>query len=180
MEENRAADAPRTRPHVELRPITANDREFLLRVYYSTRADELALVPWNDEQKWAFARQQSDAQQREYHSRFPDAQYDVILCDGEPAGRFWVGRDEEEIRLLDIAVLPEYQNRGIGTVLLRKLSEEGAREGKRLRHMVFKFNTEAMRFYERLGFRQIEDVGMYIHLELVPHAARAQATASDD
>lgn len=161
-----AADTPVEHEPVKLRPTTAADREFLLRVYFSTRADELALVEWDDGQKWAFVRQQFDAQQQEYSARFPDAQYDIILFNGEPAGRLWIGRDEEQIRLLDIALLPEYQNRGIGAVLLRSLAAEAAREEKPLRHMVFKYNTAAMRFYERLGFRQIDDVGAYVHMEL--------------
>ena len=181
MDESRAAASSAARSHVELRPVTAGDREFLLRVYYSTRAEELALVAWDEAQKRAFITQQFDAQQYEYQKRFPEAQYHVILYQGEPAGRLWIGRDAEQIRLLDIALLPEYQNRGVGTLLVRDLSDDAAREGKPLRHMVFKFNTAAMRFYERLGFRQVEDVGAYIHMELRPPGdARPEASGPDD
>ncbi|HEX8353039.1 MAG TPA: hypothetical protein VF611_09080, partial [Pyrinomonadaceae bacterium] len=83
---------------VALRPAAAADYEELVRIYASTRADELAQVTWwDDAQKLAFCRSQYDAQKAEYEQRYPEAEYDVILLDGRTAGRLWVGRDEEEI-----------------------------------------------------------------------------------
>lgn len=153
---------------VSLRPVTADDKEFLVSVYAGTRAKELAQVQWEEGQKEAFIRWQFEMQQKEYETRFPDARYDVILVDGIPAGRIWVGIDDKQIRLLDIAVMDQFQNRGVGTILLRRLMDEAARVNKPLRHMVFVLNDNAHRFYERLGFRVIEDLGGYKHMEWVP------------
>jgi ribosomal protein S18 acetylase RimI-like enzyme len=153
---------------ITLRTVTAGDDEFLLAVYASTREDELAQVEWGEGQKELFVRWQYELQRREYDARFPDAAYDVILVDDRPAGRIWVGRDEEQIRLLDIALLSEFQNRGVGTMLLRGLMDEAVRTGKVLRHMVFVLNNDAQRFYERLGFVVIEDLGAYKHMESRP------------
>ena len=150
---------------VELRPVAAEDQEFLLRVYASSREDELSQVEWPPGTKEAFLRSQFEAQRQQYFARFPEAQYEVILIDGRPAGRLWVGRDAEQIRLLDIALLPEAQNRGAGTLLVRGLIEEARASGKKLRHMVFVLNPNATRFYERLGFVLTEDVGAYAHME---------------
>jgi GNAT superfamily N-acetyltransferase len=150
---------------VELRPVSESDDEFLLSVYASTREDEHAQVEWAEGQKEMFLRWQLDLQRGEYNSRFPDAAYDVIVVDGRPAGRIWVGTDEEQIRLLDIALLPEFQNRGVGTALLRRLMDQAVQTGKALRHMVFVLNNNADRFYERLGFRVIDDLGAYRHME---------------
>jgi len=150
---------------VELRPVSESSNEFLLSVYMSTRAAELAQVEWNDGQKETFLRWQFDLQRREYDTRFPDAEYCVIVIDQQPAGRIWVGADDEQIRLLDIALLPEFQNRGVGTVLVKRLIARAEHEGKALRHMVFVLNNNADRFYERLGFKQIEDFGAYKHME---------------
>jgi ribosomal protein S18 acetylase RimI-like enzyme len=150
---------------VELRPVSASDNEFLLSVYASTREDELAQAEWVEGQKEMFLRWQFDMQRREYDTRFPDADYRVIVVDQQPAGRVWVGSDEEQIRLLDIALLPEFQNRGVGTALIQKLQNEAERAGKALRHMVFVLNNNADRFYERLGFKKIEDFGAYKHME---------------
>lgn len=153
---------------VELRPVTASDDEFLLSVYASTRADELAQAEWAEGQKEMFLRWQFDLQRREYDARFPDASYNVILVDQQPVGRIWVGSDDEQIRLLDIALLPEFQSRGIGTALLERLKNHAANSGKALRHMVFVLNNNAERFYERLGFTRIEDFGAYKHMEWRP------------
>lgn len=153
---------------VSLRPVNDADQEFLIGVYASTRAAELAQVDWDESQKDAFIRWQYEMQKREYETRYPSARYDIILVDGAPAGRIWVGTDEKEIRLLDIALLTDFQDRGVGTQLLRQLMDEATRTNKALRHMVFVLNDNAYRFYERLGFKTIEDVGGYKHMEWLP------------
>jgi len=150
---------------ITLRTVSAADDEFLLSVYHSTREEELAQATWEPGQKEFFVRWQFELQRREYDSRFPSAEYDVILIDDKSAGRIWIGTDDDEIRLLDIALLPEFQNQGVGTFLLSLLIEEATRANKRLRHMVFVHNNEAHRFYERLGFIVIEDLGAYKHME---------------
>lgn len=150
---------------LRLRPVAPDDDTFLLSVYASTRAEELAQVQWEPGQQETFVKWQFEMQRREYDVRFPDAEYDVIEIDGQPAGRIWIGRTSEEIRLMDIALLPEFQNRGAGTLLVKSLIEEAGEANKRLRHMVFALNNEAQRFYERLGFVEIDDFGGYKHME---------------
>jgi GNAT superfamily N-acetyltransferase len=150
---------------MKLRRAMPDDDRFLLSVYASTRAEELAQVQWEEGQQEAFVKWQFDMQRREYDTRFPDAEYSVIEIDGQPAGRIWIGRSQDEIRLLDIALLPEFQNRRAGTLLVRSLMDEANSNGKRLRHMVFVLNNEADRFYERLGFVVIEELGAYKHME---------------
>jgi len=153
---------------VELRPVSESDNEFLLSVYGSTRADEMAQVEWAEGQQEMFLRWQFDMQRREYDTRFPEAAYHVIVIDQEPAGRIWVGADDEQVRLLDIGLLPEFQNRGVGTGLVQRLMTYAANQDKALRHMVFVLNNNAERFYERLGFKQIEEFGAYKHMEWRP------------
>jgi GNAT superfamily N-acetyltransferase len=155
-------------PHggkLTLRQVTKEDEAFLLALYDSSRAEELSQVEWGEGQKEVFVRWQFDLQRREYDTRFPDARYEVIMVDEEPAGRIWIGADEDQIRLLDIALLPRFQRRGVGTLLLRWLIDQAARAKKPLRHMVFILNNDAHRFYERLGFVVIEDLGAYKHME---------------
>lgn len=149
---------------VWLRPVTPQDDEFLLAVYASTREQEMAEVPWTDEQKMEFLRWQFGLQRQEYDANYRNRQYDIILVDEQLAGRIWISRDDQ-IRLLDIALLEKFQNRGVGTALLNHLIDEAARVKKPLRHMVFMLNTDAKRFYERLGFVVFEEVGAYLHME---------------
>jgi len=148
-----------------LRRVGPDDEEFLVALYGSTREEELAQVEWAEGQKDQFLRWQYGLQRREYQTRFPDADYYIVLMDNQPAGRIWTGRDQEQIRLLDIALLPEFQNRGAGTLLIRHLMDEASLARKPLRHMVFVLNSDAHRFYERLGFVIIEDLGAYKHME---------------
>ncbi|HEX8501249.1 MAG TPA: GNAT family N-acetyltransferase [Pyrinomonadaceae bacterium] len=152
---------------VALRPVTADDYEELVGIYASTRAAELAQVTWwDDAQKLAFCRMQYHAQKTEYDARYPGAQHDLILLEGRTAGRLWVGRDGEEIHMLDVTVLPWAQGQGVGTALVRGLIEEARASGKKLRHMVFVMNEGARRLYERLGFVVFEEVGgTHLHME---------------
>ena len=109
---------------VALRPVRASDEPFLLCVYAGTRAEELAPVPWTPEQKAAFVAQQFAAQTAHYAQHYAGMSADVILVDDEPAGRLLVARWADEIRIVDISILPELRGRGAGTVLLRQLLDE--------------------------------------------------------
>ena len=111
---------------IALRRATGEDLPFLRRVYASTRAEELALVNWTDSQREAFVHMQFDAQHRHYHEQRPDADYLVILCDGQPAGRLYVAREADAIHVIDISLLSEFRGRGIGTYLFGGLIDEVA------------------------------------------------------
>jgi ribosomal protein S18 acetylase RimI-like enzyme len=156
-------------PAVAFRPIQPEDQEFLCRLYASTRREELAPVPWSEEEKAAFLRMQFEAQHRHYQEHYPGARFDLVLADGEPIGRLYVEEWPSQIRLIDIALLPEQRNRGLGSRLLRDLMAEAERAGKPLTIHVEKFNP-ALRLYRRLGFRSIEDKGVYELMEWRPPA----------
>lgn len=146
---------------VRLRPVTPADESFLARVYASTRWEELAPTGWSDEQKAVFCRRQFDAQSEYYLANYPEASFQVIERDGEPIGRLYVARWKQEIRIVDISLLPECRGTGLGTKLLRELQEEARSAGKSLTIHVERFNP-ALRLYQRLGFQEIEDKGVYI------------------
>jgi ribosomal protein S18 acetylase RimI-like enzyme len=152
---------------VELRPVGPQDGELLFRVYASTRAEELSIVPWEEWQKEAFLRAQFEAQDRWYREHYAAASFDVVLIGGEPAGRLYVHRGEAEIRIVDIALLSEYRGGGVGTALLREFMDEADAAGKRVTIHVERFNP-ALRLYERLGFAVAEDKGVYLLLEWSP------------
>jgi GNAT superfamily N-acetyltransferase len=149
------------------RPIHAGDEEFLYRVYASTRQEELAQTGWDETQKAAFLRMQFDAQSSYYEEHYRGAEFSVILSDDHPAGRLYVARWQEEIRIVDIAILPEHRGMGIGTRLLKDLISESEESGKPLSIHVERFNP-ALRLYERLGFRATADKGVYLLMERQP------------
>jgi GNAT superfamily N-acetyltransferase len=146
------------------RPVGPGDEPFLYRVYASTREAELALTDWDERQREVFLRQQFSAQHTYYQEHYAGAAFQVILCDGQPAGRLYVARWPDEIRIVDVALLPRFRNAGIGTALLRGLLDEGAATGKLVSIHVERFNP-ARGLYARLGFRQVANHGVYLLLE---------------
>jgi ribosomal protein S18 acetylase RimI-like enzyme len=146
-----------------------SDRDFLLQVYASTREDELRLVDWSADQKAAFVRMQFEAQDAYYREHYDPATFDVVEVDGEPAGRLYVARWEDEIRIIDVALLPEHRGRGIGTSVIRALLDEAAASGKRVSIHVEKHNP-ARRLYERLEFVEAADRGLYVLMQTTPRA----------
>lgn len=152
---------------ISLRDTSPEDEEFLLQVYHSTRADEMALVPWTDEQKAGFVRMQFNAQHAHYHQSFPAADYKIILRRGEPVGRLYVDRDPERIEILDVTVVPAHRNQGIGGGLIQELLSEAARERKAVRIHVESYNP-SQSLFQRLGFSMIEENGLNHLLEYRP------------
>jgi GNAT superfamily N-acetyltransferase len=155
-------------PRLSFRPIEPGDMEFLLQVYRSTREEELAMVvDWTAEQKDAFVLQQFTAQHAWYQEHYVGASFEVVLVDGVPAGRLYLHRRSAEIRLVDITFLPEFRGGGLGASILRDLMAEGESMGKPVTIHVEIYNP-AMRLYQRLGFRPIEDRGPYLLMEWRP------------
>ena len=149
---------------LSLRPITEADDAFLARVYASSRAEELAITDWSEEQKAQFCRRQFDAQSAYYSANYPEAAFHIIERDGWPVGRLYVARWEKEIRIVDITLLPEFRGSGLGTKLLRELQTEARAAGKSLSIHVERFN-HALTLYQRLGFQQVEDKGIYLLMQ---------------
>lgn len=159
-----------------LRSIQPQDDSFLFQVYASTRTDEMALVNWSPQQKTDFLQMQFNAQRQHYSNYFPQAEYSLICReDNHPIGRIIIDRSKPEILLIDIALLPEYRNTGIGTRLIRDLLNEAQMKGQPIYLYVEAFNP-AQRLYERLGFSKIELDGIYFKMEWQPEAIHQTAS----
>jgi ribosomal protein S18 acetylase RimI-like enzyme len=151
---------------IGLRPVTEADRELLIVLYGSTRTEELAQVAWGEGQLDAFVRMQFTAQDVHYRRVYPQATFDMVELDGVPAGRLYVDRRPEDIRVVDVAILPEQRGRGLGTALLTAVLEEAAASGRGVSIHV-EVNNPAVRLYERLGFVAVAvaDDGFYRRME---------------
>ena len=91
----------------------------------------------------------------------------MIVAGGEPAGRLYVARWEDEIRIVDIALLPEHRGNGLGTSLLQELIEEADAAGKPLSIHVEQ-NNPARPLYARLGFEEAGEFGVYVLMRRAP------------
>lgn len=147
------------------------DLPFLAELYASTRRDEVAQVPWSEEQKEAFLRWQFESQHSHYQQYYPDCEFLVIERQGgddrEAIGRLYVDRWTDEIRLVDVALLPEHRGGGLGTAILEKLLEEG-RERNLPVSIHVEYNNPALSLYRRLGFRHVDSNGVYYLMRWEP------------
>ena len=155
---------------IGLRAAAESDKDFLFSVYASTRADEMELVDWSDEQKEGFLHMQFDAQTKHYSLYYPNAEYKIIERTGVPIGRLIVENRGDHYLIMDVALLPEYRRSGIGSFLIDQLKQESVRLSLPLVLRVEFFNP-AVRLYTRLGFVKTRDVNtVYQEMVWTPHS----------
>ena len=146
------------------RPVEAIDGSFLFSVYASTRQSEVAGFGWPQEQQDAFLRMQFEMRRRSYAMQYPQAESRVILCDDAPAGSLIIDRTASHISLTDIAVLPEFQGRGIAGQIIAELQHEAESAGVPVVLCVDKGNLQARRLYEKLGFEPAGETELSIEM----------------
>jgi len=156
-----------------LRPVTAEDAAFLLQVYKSSRGEDLRELGWDQTRIDEFLDMQYEAQRAFDDKDFPEAKDEVILSAGERAGRLRVDSRENEIRCVDLSLLPEFRNRGLGTLLLRRLQQEAATANKPLRLQVIRY-SRAISLFERLEFVRTSESGTHFQMEWKPNVSEAQ------
>lgn len=149
---------------LSFRPISESDLTFLQKLYGTTRESELNQTNWSPEQKTAFIAMQFRAQHQHYQQHFGNARFELILKHSEPIGRLYVDHRVDEIRIIDIALMPEHRGQGLGGCLMRQLLDEAGEKRLPVRIHVEQFNP-ALKLYERLGFRKLHDEGVYYLME---------------
>lgn len=150
-----------TSSSLRLRPICDEDMPKLREIYYASRAEEMRYFPFSEEQKQQFLAMQFEAQHSHYQNHFKHAQFDCVLQNEIVIGRLYVYRGAEEMRIVDINLLPAFCNQGIGTHLLKQLLEEADEKQLRVSAHV-EFSNPARRLYARLGFVEVEERGAYL------------------
>jgi GNAT superfamily N-acetyltransferase len=125
--------------------------------------------PFDQAQKAAFLDQQFAAQHEHYRLHYPSCEWNIVECGGNPAGRLLIDEWRDQIRLVDIALMPAYRAGGIGTKLVSDVLERGAAAGKDVTIHVEAYNP-ALHLYQRLGFRQVDTNGVYLLMRWSPSA----------
>jgi len=152
---------------ITLRPATQADYFFMRRLYGATREEEMKQFPFDEFQKQQFLDQQFGAQYQHYQLHNPTCERNIIEKDGQAIGRLWVDEWRDQIRLVDVALMPELRGSGIGTMLIREVLDRGARAGKPVTIHVEGFNP-ALRLYQRLGFQHVDTNGVYYLMKWDP------------
>ena len=148
-----------------LREITPDDLFFLYQVYASTRMDEMVLTGWPQQQIDWFLQMQFNLQHSQWQQNNPDAEFNLILLDNTSVGRLYIDHREKQIHIIDIAILPEFRGKGIGTYFLNGLKEEAHQKAMKLSLYVEK-NNPARFLYQKIGFRVVEDGEVYHLMEI--------------
>jgi ribosomal protein S18 acetylase RimI-like enzyme len=155
---------------IDLRPETEGDLEFLAALYRDTRRHEVAGWGWPSDQQALFLNMQFEAQRRGYRQMYPDAMGRLVYVQGTRAGRMLVNEEHAVMHLIDIALLEEYRNRGLGTHLLTELQRECDLRKLALELRVLAVSP-ARRLYRRLGFEEVNLDEIYIQMERSPMPA---------
>ena len=159
-----------------LTPVSSSDEPFLVELYASTRAEEMALVPWGSEQKQAFLQMQFEAQSRYYRERYPNASFDLIKLNDSSVGRLYTAELSDEIRIIDLTFLPDYFDPEIFVALIGEILQKAAQVDKPVRIYLENYNPQT-EIFVRLGFRKIAEHGIYFLWQHAPAELPAGAEA---
>ncbi len=152
---------------IYFRPISNTDFPFLKKLYRSTRVNELKTHRWNKEQEDKFIEFQFNAQHSHYINSFKGADFLIVIWNKTDIGRLYLWRLESQIRIVEITLLEKYRGKSIGTKILTELIDESNKSGKKL-NLHVKHNNPALKLYERLGFKIIDDTGVNYFMERIP------------
>ena len=92
---------------------------------------------------------------------------ELIYVNGELVG-FYNGKnkDDNTFEIANICVIPEYQNNGIGTAVLKEILFENNDNDKDVFLQCFK-ESPAMELFERIGFGKILETENYYVLKMI-------------
>ncbi|AXA89811.1 GNAT family N-acetyltransferase [Massilia sp. YMA4] len=161
--------ATRTSPSrtIEMRPVEHADQRFLEQLYASTRSTDQRMDGCDARTEALLVALQFRARQAQLRAVYPYGDIAVIFERDRPIGSLYVNYGADEIRILDISLLPEYRNRGIGQGLLRSLQAQGVRMRVPVR-LDLLLSSPAYRLFQRCGFVLRGANGLHNSLEWSP------------
>lgn len=81
----------------------------------------------------------------------------IAEINGEVVGFGWLGTNPEQDTIISLAVLPEFQNQGVGSKLVTELERQARK--MQIEKIIFHTgltNIKARRFFSRMGYKEIE------------------------
>jgi N-acetylglutamate synthase-like GNAT family acetyltransferase len=151
-----------------VRPALPQDEIFLYELYVAIRGPLFAMAPITATQREHLLRMQFRAQLSSYTQQFPNSCYHVVLLDSKPVGRLWVAPASDAFLLVDIAIHPSLQSKGLGTALVQRLQQEAQSAKLPIRSTVDRFNPGSLWFHQRLGFQVVREDQLQHYMEWRP------------
>lgn len=148
-----------------LRLAEADDEEFFWQLYVLQQSGFIQSLGWDATQQKIFLQMQYRARNGSYAMAYPHAN-DAVLCglDGTAMGRLLTEETASDLHIIDFALLPQYRSKGIGSQVLRDLQARCRKEARKIKLHV-PCDNPASRLYTRMGFRLIEQNGVYAQME---------------
>ena len=137
---------------LNLRPQRDSDAVFVATLYNSTR-DDLYLADAENDFIEELIEMQFRAQREGYGQQFPNAMYFIIELHQQPIGRAAVDFGPNEVRMIDLSLIPPARNKGYGTNVIRALQIAANQVRTPLTLTVLMNNPRAAQLYANLGFR---------------------------
>lgn len=153
---------------LSLREATTGDLPFMRDLYGQLRADEVNQMPWPETVRQQFLDSQFSLQHHHFVTYYAKAGFYVVEHEGHDAGRLYLLREPPYFLIVDIALLPGYRRRGLGSTLLswiKALTAESGADGIELH--VDQRNPDAQRLYAREGFTVTQQAVAYIGMRWV-------------
>ena len=139
---------------IKLIPADETHREFSYQVKKAAEGEYITLMFGWDEDV-----------QRDFHAKaWQQQKPDTITYAGKPIGTIATIESEDCIEIGQLFILPDYQNRGIGTHLLKSILSKADRLGKTVTLRFLK-NNPVKSLYVRNGFRLIYTSEVAHHME---------------
>jgi Predicted acetyltransferase len=153
---------------ISLELVQTKHDDLLLKIFKESRQDFAWINGISEEQKETIIFQQFIAEREQLKFVYPEAELNVVILDKKPIGRLYIYYGKNEDRILEIGLLEDYRDRGIGTTIVTKVIEKAIEKGKVVSLQVAWFNHAAYRFYEQLGFQVVENKGIAYEMKYIP------------
>ena len=151
-----------------VRPALPQDEIFLYDLYRAVRGPLFDQTMLTSVQKEHLILMQFRAQLSSYTQQYPNSCYHIVLIDSKACGRLWVAPLERQLHLVDIAMHPDVQKKGVGTVLVQRVQQEAQSRKLPITSTVDRFNPGSLRFHQRLGFKIVREDVLNYFLEWQP------------
>lgn len=151
--------------NISLRKENLKDKSFLLSLYGSTREDELSATTMTPVQKRDFILQQFELKEKDYRSKFQDAEFLIINRKKKDIGRV-VYRVEKKAHLIDIALIKKSRSLGFGREIINTLISHAKQNDKVFELNVAIDNLRALRLYQNLGLKIVSQNGYYYTMQI--------------
>jgi ribosomal protein S18 acetylase RimI-like enzyme len=147
---------------IDLKPSGKNDKPFLKDLFYQQKRIEYKNFMYDEVLISSLIEMQYYAQQNSYSDQYPLAESFIAFFNNIPVGKIILDKSIN-YHIVDILILPNHQNKGVGTQIIKTVIKEAKEKSKDISLMVASHNP-AKNLYKRLGFEIIEAGEVYLKM----------------